>query len=150
MTKQLTCFAIVLLIPWLLYQNVSWLEGVTNDASLESPSTLSRTPAGMKVTLETSGGFAPLPALSRPITIDTSSDRETASELHKLLRESTFFELGPFIDTTARGAADYLTYQITVEDGSRVHTVRFTEPIPNPSLQRLLIFIQKLARPAKQ
>lgn len=105
----------------------------------------------MKVTLESSGGFAPLPALSRPMTIDTTSlDPKTASELQTLLKKSAFFELEPFIDTTARGAADYLTHRITVQDGSRVHTVRFTEPILNSSLQRLLTLIQNIARPAKQ
>ena len=104
----------------------------------------------MKVTLETSGGFAALPGLARPITIDTASlDAKSATALHSLIAESTFFELPPLIDTTQKGAADFFTHQLSIDDGSSIHTVRFTEPILNPFLQRLLTLIQAIIRTGK-
>jgi hypothetical protein len=104
----------------------------------------------MQITIETSGGFAALPGLARPITIDTASlDAKTAAALHALIVESTFFELPPLIDTTQQGAADFLTYQISVDDGSSSHTVRFTEPVLNPLLERLLALVQAIVHAAK-
>ena len=101
----------------------------------------------MKVTLETSGGFAALPGLARPLTIDTASlDAKAATALHSLIAESSFFELPPLIDPTQKGAADFLTHQLSIDDGSLIHTVRFTEPILNPFLQRLLDLIQAILR----
>ena len=101
----------------------------------------------MKVTLETSGGFAALPGLARPVTIDTTSlDIKAAAALHRLIAEAAFYELPPLIDTTEKGAADFFTYQISIDDGRLVHTVRFTEPILNPLLERLLGLIQSLIR----
>jgi hypothetical protein len=104
--------------------------------------------SAMKITIETSGGFAPLPALSRPITIDTKTiDRQIASQLESLVQDAAFFDRPAFIDTTAKGAADYRTYTITVQDGPRVHTVRLTDPIADSSLERLVSRVQAIARP---
>ena len=81
----------------------------------------------MKITIETSGGFAPLPALNRPITIDTTTiDPQLACQLEFLVRDAAFFDRPAFIDTTKKGAADYQTYIVTVQDGLRVHTVCVT------------------------
>ena len=104
----------------------------------------------MKITIETSGGFAPLPALSRPITIDTATmDPQSASQVESLVLDAAFFERPSLIDTTTKGAADYRTYTITVQDGHRVHTVRLTDPITDPSLERLVSRLRVIARPSK-
>ena len=104
----------------------------------------------MKITIETSGGFAPLPGMSRPITIDTATiDPQLARELESLVQDAAFFARPAFIDTTAKGAADYRTYTITVQDGPRVHTVRLTDPITDSSLERLVSRLQVIARPSK-
>lgn len=62
----------------------------------------------MTITLEMSGGFASLPALSSPVTIDTAQiEPQARTELESLVRQSRFFDqllLGP---TPAKGAADY-------------------------------------------
>lgn len=104
----------------------------------------------MKITIEISGGFAPLPGMSKPITIDTATiDPQLASQLESLVRDCAFFDRPAFVDTTMKGAADYRTYTITVQDGPRVHTVRLTDPIRDPSLERLVSLLQVIARPSK-
>jgi hypothetical protein len=103
----------------------------------------------MKITFETSGGFAALPAPGQPVTIDTARiDPQVADDLETCVRESRFFDLPATIDTTQKGAADYFTYTITVQDGPRLHTVQLTEPITDAVLDRLVSGLQRLARPS--
>lgn len=104
----------------------------------------------MNITIETSGGFAALPALNKPFTFDTKSlDAQLAGELESLVNQASFFERPAVIDTTARGAADYQTYVITVQDGTRSHTVRLTDPLTDPSLERLVSRLQSMVRSSK-
>lgn len=101
----------------------------------------------MKITLIISGGLAHFPALSRPTIIDTAQiDPQVANELESLIRKSRFFELPERAGTTAKGAADYRTYTITVQDGLRVHTIQFTEPINDSTLEGIVSRLQALAR----
>ena len=104
----------------------------------------------MNLTIETSGGFAALPGLNRPFTIDTKVlDPQLAGELESLVQEANFFARPAVIDTTAKGAADYQIYVITVQDGTRSHTVRLTDPITDSSLERLVSRLQAMVRPSK-
>jgi hypothetical protein len=103
----------------------------------------------MKITFETSGGFAYLPALGKPVLIDTAQiERQLADQLETCVRESRFFDLPALIDTTQKGAADYFTYTVTVQDGPLIHTVQLTEPITDAKLERLVSSLQNLARPS--
>lgn len=104
----------------------------------------------MKITIEISGGFAPLPGLSRPVIIDTSTiDPALARQVESLVQDAAFFQRAAVIDTAPKGAADYRTYTVTVQDGSRVHTIRLTDPITDASLERLVSRLQAIARTAK-
>lgn len=103
----------------------------------------------MKLTLEVSGGFAAIPGLSRPRTIDTSTlDAASAGELESLVNDIAFFACPPVIDTAAKGAADFQTYVVTVHDGARLHSVRLTDPITDPALAQLVARIQTVGQPA--
>jgi hypothetical protein len=103
----------------------------------------------MKITFETGGGFALLPAPGQPVIIDTAQvDPQVADQLETLVRESRFFELPALIDTTQEGAADYFTYTVTVQDGPLINTVQLTEPIADAVLERLVSGLQRLARPS--
>lgn len=103
----------------------------------------------MKITFSINGGFAYIPALSRPVIIDTAQiDPQVANQLESLVRESRFFDQPARADTTAKGAADYRTYTITVQDGPRVHTVQLTDPITDANLERLVSRLQVMARPS--
>jgi hypothetical protein len=104
----------------------------------------------MKITFEMNGGFAPIPALSGPVTIDTAQiDPQVATQLESLVRESRFFNQPARAVTVAKGAADYRTYSITVEDGPSVHTVQLTDPITDANLERLVSHLQVMARPPR-
>jgi hypothetical protein len=101
----------------------------------------------MTITFKMSGGFAHLPALSRPLTIDTTQiEPQARTELESLVRQSRFFDqplLGP---TPAKGAADYRTYTITVLDGPHVHTIQVTDPIKDINLEQLVSRLRVVAR----
>ena len=101
----------------------------------------------MKITFKMNGGFAYIPALGKPVILDTAKiDPQVADQLESIVRESRFFDQPALIDTTAKGAADYRTYTVTVEDGTRVHTVQLTDPITDANLERLVSRLRVTAR----
>jgi hypothetical protein len=101
----------------------------------------------MIITLEVSGGFAPLPALSGPLTIDTAQiEPQARTELEALVCQSRFFDLPLRGPTPAKGAADYRTYTITVQDGPRVYTIQLTDPITDIYLEQLVSRLRVIAR----
>jgi hypothetical protein len=100
----------------------------------------------MIITFEMSGGFAHLPALSRPVAIDTAQiEPQARTELESLVRQSRFFDQ-PTHPTPAKGAADYRTYTITVQDGPRVYTIQLTDPITDINLEQLVSRLRVMAR----
>src|SRR4051812_24654843 len=103
----------------------------------------------MNITLEVSGGFAALPQLSQPQSVDTEAlDPTPARELESIVRETNFFELPVRSHTASPGAADYFTYRITVKDGGREHTVELTDPVPDERLTRLIDTIRTSPKPS--
>jgi hypothetical protein len=98
----------------------------------------------MRVTLSRSGGLAYLPGLARPVTLDSSSlSQAEQATLELLLRESRFTNLPSQLGSPTPGAADYRTYEITLDDQTSRHTVRVVEPIDDPVLQRLVGFLEQ-------
>jgi hypothetical protein len=103
----------------------------------------------MKITLETSGGFAALPGAGTPVTIDTARIHpQDAGPLETCVRESRFFDLPAVLDSTRQGAADYFVYTVTVQDGPRLHTVQLTDPITDALLERLVSGLQRITHPS--
>ena len=100
----------------------------------------------MKVQFQVSGGVGYFPGRAAPRTIDVDALPDVDKDaLKALIQESAFFTL-PQRLPAARGAADYQTYQITVEDGGRRHTVAVADPVSNPALQKLIEKLRSLAR----
>lgn len=66
--------------------------------------------------------------------------------LEKAVRDARFAELPPHVGSVAAGAADYRTYQITVDDGQHANTVSIVEPIADPALQQLVSRIEQHRR----
>jgi hypothetical protein len=98
----------------------------------------------MRVRLRTSGGIAFFPGLAAPRTIDVDTlDEKTRETVTSLIRDTDFFNLRPH-DLTPPGAADHCTYQITVEDGPRRHTISVCDPVPPGSLQQLIELLRTL------
>jgi hypothetical protein len=103
----------------------------------------------MKISFQMDGGFAHIPALSGPVIIDTAKiDPTAANQLETLVRDSRFFDQPPRAVTVAKGAADYQTYTIRVEDGPRVHSVQLTDPIKDANLEQLVSRLRVMARPS--
>jgi hypothetical protein len=101
----------------------------------------------MTITFEMSGGFAHLPALSRPVRIDTAQiEPEARNELESLVRQSRFFDQPSHGPTPGKGAADYRAYTITVQDGPRVHTIQLTDPITDINLEQLVSRLRVMPR----
>jgi hypothetical protein len=101
----------------------------------------------MKITLETSGGFANLSGIGGPLVIDTDRiDAYAAEKILSLIARVRFFDLPAVAESPTSGAADFETHVITVQDGERTHSVEFSDPIRNEDLQRLTSTIQRTAR----
>ncbi len=98
----------------------------------------------MRVRLQTSGGIAFFPGLAAPRTIDVDElDGKTRETVTRLIRDVDFFNLRPQAPTRP-GAADHCTYQITVEDGARRHTVSVCDPVTSAPLQQLIDVLRTL------
>ncbi|TDH18409.1 hypothetical protein EXU57_23380 [Segetibacter sp. 3557_3] len=103
----------------------------------------------MKIHFQTNGGFAYLPGMSKPFTIDTTNENaEAADQLENLVQEARFFELPTHSSTLSKGAADFITYTVTVEDGPRAHTITATDPVGDEKLHQLIARLRNLARSA--
>lgn len=102
----------------------------------------------MRIQLKKEGGFAFLPGLSRPVTIDSQDlSPEDAKELETLVNQANFFQLPEVADQPPSGAADFFRYTLTVEDGGQTHTVVFTQFNNDPNLQALRHFLENKALP---
>jgi hypothetical protein len=100
----------------------------------------------MRVQFKTEGGFAYLPGLSKPVTID--ADRlspEEAGKLERLVEAAGFFDL-PTTSDQPRSGADVRSYTISISSSGRDHAVSIVEPIENPQLQALVDFLGEKAR----
>lgn len=81
------------------------------------------------------------------MTLDASAlDSAERAVLERLIEESRFTSLPPELGAAPPGAADYRTYEITIEDQGRAHKVRAVEPIRDPALQRLVDFLEQYRR----
>jgi len=103
----------------------------------------------MRITFSMSGGFAHLPGLSRPVTIDLSElSAEEAQELQELLQGIDFGGLRKVGAKPRSGAADYRTYKIAVEEGNRTRSITLTDPVEDSKLQRLIAILRGKGRQA--
>src|SRR5215211_2517941 len=97
----------------------------------------------MRVELQTDGGVAYFPGLSKPIVVDSSDlPKAQSAQLKHLIDSTRFFELPAASRSLPKGAADIRRYTITVEDGRRRRTVRLVDPIEDTHLQALIDFLQ--------
>ena len=101
----------------------------------------------MRIEFETEGGLAYFPGLSKPVVVDSGElPAAQAAELERLVAAADFFALPPEVGAQAPGAADYVQYTITAEDGGRRHRVRVTDPVRDPTLGALLNALKGAAK----
>jgi len=97
----------------------------------------------MRVELQTDGGIAYFPGLSKPIVVDSGElPNKQAARLQQLIDSARFFEQPAASRSLPKGAADMRRYTITVEDGRRRRTVRLNDPVEDRHLQALIEFLQ--------
>ncbi|MGH9984204.1 MAG: protealysin inhibitor emfourin [Nitrososphaeraceae archaeon] len=80
-------------------------------------------------------------------TIDTEKlSKSQATELKDLLTHSDFFKLSSLRSNVGsqKGAADYYTYNITVEDGEKKHSVKCTDIAMTKELRQLISSLSKV------
>jgi hypothetical protein len=100
----------------------------------------------MRVRFKTEGGFAYLPGLSQPVTIDADElSPEEAAKLERLVEAAGFFGL-PATSEPPRGSADSRSYTISISSSGRSHTARIAEPVENPQLRTLIDYLSEKAR----
>ena len=99
----------------------------------------------MKINLERSGGI--LGSVSSH-TVDTNKlPKSKAAELKDLLSQSEFYKLSSMRSNPIppkKGAADYFTYNITVEDGEKKHSVRCTDLGMTKELRELISLLSQV------
>jgi hypothetical protein len=98
----------------------------------------------LKIILERSGGI--LGSVSSQ-TIETKNlTKSRATKVEELLSNSNFFKLSSVrsIPASQKGAADYYTYNITVEDGGQKHSVTCTDLAMTKELRELISSLSKV------
>jgi hypothetical protein len=97
----------------------------------------------VRIQLQTSSGVVFLRRPDPPITVEVDSLEEADRwEFERLVREARFFEL-PLCVPAPRGT-QARTYQITIEDDDRQHTVSVSDPVTGPALQKLIARLLEL------
>lgn len=98
----------------------------------------------MRVHFQISGGIGSFPGLAAPRTIDVDTlSEEDRRRLKQLVDDARFFTL-PTRIPAPRAAADYQTYEITIEDGARRHHVAVSDPVAPAPLQKLIDALRAL------
>jgi hypothetical protein len=97
----------------------------------------------MRIDLQRTGGVAGIRLASS--TASDTLPQPAARELTRLVEASNFFALPARID--AEGAAgDRFTYTITIDDGSRSHTVQVSDAAAPAALRPLIGWLMQATR----
>jgi len=110
----------------------------------------------MRITVSMpSTGVFYAPGLARPVVIDVDQlPKETADKLKALAERAGIFDQSKRVEfPPAKGLRDAQEFAITVEEGDRSSTIRWTGPtdaLPNEWLRKFVDLVRKHARPARQ
>jgi hypothetical protein len=96
----------------------------------------------MRVALHQEGGFAGL--VRPPVVVDSMRlAPEQQRELDRLIVECDFFHLPADGPTPPEGAADYMTYTLTIEREQQTHSIRVTDTVADAALAALIAFVKR-------
>lgn len=95
----------------------------------------------MRVVLQQEGGFAGL--VRPPLVVDSAQLAPVQQrELDRLIVECNFFQLPADGPTPPQGAADYVTYTLTVEREQQIHSIHVADPVTDVALAALISFVR--------
>ena len=98
----------------------------------------------MRITFKIEGGFATFPGLAKPFAFDISDlSKKDAKTLQNLIDKAEFFALPASIGKVPPGTADMQQQTLTVEDGSKTHTVKMVSDASS-EVQALFECVQSL------
>jgi len=93
----------------------------------------------MRITVEREGGFAYIPGLSAPATVDTDTlAPNQAAELEAAVRATDFSAEAARAGAPAPGSADHRTVTVTVEDGGGSRRISVSDPVEDVALRSLV------------
>jgi hypothetical protein len=93
----------------------------------------------MRIQVERDGGFAYIPGLSAPRTVDTDAlSPEDAAALEAAVQQADFSAAAALAAAPAPGSADHRTVTVTVEDGGAPRSITVPEPIADEGLRSLV------------
>jgi hypothetical protein len=93
------------------------------------------------VHFESDGGFAAIPGLNRPLTVDADELNPTDRERLRSLLDRAGFGTGTAArpaPTGGSGGADQRSYTITVTEDGQTRTVKLRDPVTDPELAALV------------
>ncbi len=94
----------------------------------------------MKINIERSGGFA---GLNNTFSADESELASSqVDQIKALLKNSKSFD-PTSSPLPKKGAADYFTYKITIQDDDQTHTVNTTDVTMPPELRTIVDLVLK-------
>lgn len=102
----------------------------------------------MRVTFEMpSTGVGFFPGLAKPVVIEADQLAEPeVLELEGLVATARFFDRPTPIEALGACGADQRQFTITIEVDGRQRTLHVSEPIADPTLQRLVRFLEARAK----
>jgi hypothetical protein len=96
----------------------------------------------VRVRFQNSDGLVFLSRVRPPVTLDAAALGETDRvALEQLVRAARFFDLPEQIPANLSGGP---SWQITIEDCGRQHSVKVAQPVQGPAMRRLIERLRKL------
>jgi hypothetical protein len=98
----------------------------------------------MRIEFRMEGGFAALPGLAKPLTIECDTlPPDKQAQWRDLLRRADFFARPE--DPKSPPHPDARTYTILVDDGANCRSITVHEPIRDPALRSLVEALRERA-----
>jgi len=103
----------------------------------------------MRIDFRMEGGFAALPGLAKPVTIECDAlPADKQAEWRALVSRANFFSRPA--DDASPPLPDARTYTIDVDDGANCRSITVREPIRDPALRDLVSALRDRAAQSRR
>ena len=100
----------------------------------------------MRVELKIEGGFAHVPGLARPLSVDADALHDAAASTLRHLCETVLSDATASRTAGARAVPDGRRYRLTIIDPRGTHEIAAADPVEPPALSALIEFVQAHGR----